>query len=124
MWAQRIAPWALVALALLPALLMLGFAAPAACDELPDAFSRGVTTEHSDTLWVVASHCETTSRATGTSASATVINWSGLVGATALLVGAWAAGAGAAGLIGSRPAVTVIGAAAAAGVVALAAFFL
>lgn len=73
-----------------------------ACNELPGAFSSGVTTEQSDTLAIVASHCETTRIADGLTTERTIVNWSGLVAAVALCLGAWLAGATIVGRIGRR----------------------
>lgn len=90
---RRLVPWLLVLVAIPVALLGLEASAPTACSQLPGAFSSGVTTEQSDTLGVVASHCETTRSGSGTIVEETIVNWSGLVASIALLFGAWVVGA-------------------------------
>ena len=87
-------PWVCVLLALPVGLLVLYETAPVACNELPTAFSRGFHTEQSETLEVVASHCETTRVVDRAASEKTIVNWSGLVFAIALWVGAWLVGAG------------------------------
>lgn len=121
---RNVVPWLLAASALPFAALLLDFSAPTACDALPSAFSRGVKTEYSDTLWVVASYGETTSIVDGSRESTTVVNWAGLLASGSLLIGAWILGAGLAELVDRRRALCVFGAAAAAGLVALVVFFI
>lgn len=121
---RRLLPWALVGLVLPVALLGLVESSPQACSELPGAFSRAVVTEQRETLGVVASHCETTRLEEGDTASKTIVNCSGLVGASALLRGGVAGGRR-----GGRPHSSQDGsdrhrAALLAGVGALVAFFL
>jgi hypothetical protein len=116
-------PWLLVLLSVPVAALVLDGTAALACDELQGAFSRGVLTAQSDTLSVVASHCETTDLVDGSTIEKTVINWSGLITAAAILVGAWFLGAGLAGTANPRRALLgIIGAGAVSGV-ALVVFF-
>src|SRR4051794_38452885 len=96
---RKLVPWLLV-IAALP-LAFLGLEASSqspACEALPSAFGDDVRTVQSDTLeGLVATHCETTRIDDGTVASKTVVNWSGLVAAAALLIGVWLLGALAAG---------------------------
>jgi hypothetical protein len=82
--------------------MILFATSPTACGELAGAFSPGVTTRYSDTLVVVASHCETTRLADGAVVGKTIVNWSGLAAAAAVCIGAWLLGAVIGGRISPR----------------------
>ena len=106
------------------ALLGLAWSGPdSACNQIPSAFSRGVTTEQSETLEVLASHCAVTNNRTGAVMEKTIVNWSGIVAAIALCAGAWLLGATIAGTIDRRRGVLGITLAAGVMLIALAAFF-
>ena len=66
---------------------------PVACNEVPIAFDRGVETEQSTTLEVLASMCEVTDRSSQVTVEKTVVNWSGVVASIAGCIAAWLLGA-------------------------------
>ena len=83
-------PWLFLLLALPAALYGLAVSSPVACSQLPGAFGRGVTTEHSDVAGgLIADRCETTRLGHGRVETLTIVNWSGLFAGIALCVGAW-----------------------------------
>lgn len=99
-------PWVCLLLALSVALIGLDATAPVACNETPRTFTRGVTTDQSTTLGVVASRCAVTDRSTGVTVQKTVVNWSGLIASIAGCIAAWLLGAAIAGLMDRRRAFT------------------
>ena len=105
-------------------LVILGGTAPAACSELPGAFSHGVTTSYSDTLGgLLASHCEFTRHSDGVRVEKDVINWSGLASAVAICAGAWLTGAAIGGVVDWRKALAGVACCGLVVFAALAAFF-
>jgi len=95
-------PWMLLLVAVWASVLIIGGTAPAACDDLPDAFARGMDTEVSGDQWGFVSRCQVTDRATGVTTEATEVNWSGIVASAAGCVAAWVLGAVLGGLIERR----------------------
>ena len=95
-------PWLLVALAIPVGLVGLERTSPAACDELPSAYARDVTTTHGGLLVAVTSYCRTERIGDGEVRQKTIVNWSGLGFAIGLPVAAWFVGATATGRISMR----------------------
>lgn len=99
---ERLLPWALLVLALPVALWAIGVTAPAACNELPDAFRDGGTTSYNGGVEsFIVDHCERT-ESDGSRDAVTIINWSGLSIALGLCAGAWFLGAALVGRVARR----------------------
>ena len=80
-------------------MLIINGTAPAACDQLSDAFGAGKQTKASGDRWGFVSRCEVTDRSTGATTEATQVNWSGIIASAAGCVAAWVLGATLSGLI-------------------------
>lgn len=123
MW-RRLLPWAFLLLAAPIALGVLGAASTDACGELDGAFAGGVTTQRTEVLWgFVASTCETRDKSGAEVNKLTIVNWSGIVAAIGIAVGAWLTGATIAGRVRRRTGLVGIGISGAAVVGALWVFF-
>lgn len=117
-------PWVLSVLVLPVALYGIAVSAPTACDQLPTAFDKGVTTRQSNVAGgFIADRCETTRNADGAKRQVTVINWSGTIAAVALCLGAWLTGAVLAGRLQPRAGAIAVAASMAALVGAVVTFF-
>ena len=115
-------PWVLVLLALPIAALGLEATANSACIG-NGAFTKGVTTEATTTLDVLASTCKITDNSDGSVFQKTIINWAGIVFALSVVIGAWLLGATFARWVSWRKAALGILVVSAATVVAWAGYF-
>jgi hypothetical protein len=120
---RRAIPWLFLLVAAFPALVVLYETVGVACGEMPGAFDRGVTTTPSETLEVVASHCEIERHSDGLTTKLTIVNWSGIVFAIGICVAAWFGGAAIGRVVDRRKCLLVVAVAGSAAFVALATFF-
>jgi hypothetical protein len=120
----RLVPWIILVLALPVALWALAVTGPTACGEMEGAFRHGVTTKSSTTLELLADHCTITRNSDGAVTRSTIVNWSGILAALAILVGAWFLGALIGRQISWQRGLAGIGLATAAMFVAMATFFI
>jgi hypothetical protein len=99
-------PWLFLFVGLWASILIINGAAPAACDQLSDAFRHGKHTEVSGDDLGFVSRCAVTDRSTGTKVEKTEINWSGIIASVAGCIGAWLMGAAIVGLVDRRRGLT------------------
>ncbi len=122
---RKLLAWLLVTLSLaLPvALAGLAITAPAACERLPTAFGKGVTTRTSNVAGgFIADRCETTRNQDEVQRRVTVINWTGIVVALAICAAAAFAAAALSGRLDGRAGVVGAAACLAAAAIAMALF--
>jgi hypothetical protein len=100
-------PWFFLLIALLLTVPLINGTAPAACEEIPNAYGRGVHTEPSGDRWGLVSRCKVTDRPTGLATQRTVVNWTGIIASIAGCIGAWFLGAAIGGLLDRKRAFVV-----------------
>jgi hypothetical protein len=116
-------PWLFLLGALGVSLMLINGTAPAACNEVPRAFTDGVQTEVGGDDLGLYSSCRVTNAAGEVEDEETQVNWSGLLAALGLCVGAWCLGAIFVGRLDPRRGALILLASALLTAAALAAFF-
>jgi hypothetical protein len=121
---KRALPWLLLLGATAVSLVLINGTGPSTCGEVPRAFEENVRTEAGGDEFGIYSSCKVINAAGTVVAEETDVNWSGVLAALGLCVGAWCLGAILVGRMAPGRGTALLVASSLVVLVALATFFL